>query len=1827
MLSVPVLIMSASKNISQWQLGDDCVFTRKPCGQMRKDLKFVRDHPFYDEWQDWKSIVQRYYSPFIKECCECINRGIRNTTSDNDPVASYIADEVYWKSCTMWDEMVNQEIPIDLVYKAYQPVCDFYMNRNCECSTTYVSSPTHSDCESTVWHYRGHLLAFMWTYVSMKQPRKFLRKYYSRLQKVILSLPFKYLKNFDIRLIVEPPKFKGLGRNLLRELYDRGYFDAFRAIDFADKLEFYKHQIRQQGGNVVFPSQCYRENNLFVPGLIDLGVDICSKLSFSQLMDYFNPKEQGYFDSRHAHDVSDETINKFRNMLAESQASFFEGLKDTIMSSGKQLFVMFATATTISLLAKAAIDISIKIILKLLHWMYMFICGTDNMQQIEKSYLVCEQSGDEEDITIPFLPSMYLNYVISPPKNLLKQIWSSPETDKIMRRIGYLGDTKIDRGIERMINWVREVIRKIDKWFSTNFLGLLGLNAISSDSCEVLEWYEKVDEQCQQYFRGEMIWSDASFNVIYGLYTKGLDFTRQPAYYQQKYAIYDIVRKLGNILNEFKSKGISAQKIRNPPVTIYLYGGTGVGKSSITYPISAEILAGIFQREGNKTDLKKYWDSMIYMRAPEQEYWDGYQNQMVTVFDDFSQQRDVEANPNVELFEIIRSANCFPYPLHMASIEQKATTTFTSKIIIASSNLQRPQVTSLNFPDALRRRFDICVQVDRQFNGHTDKFDPSLYVLTEYNMVTGNVIGTLTYQQLIDKCVSAYFKRKNYVHTMEDYIVNRLDELMKPKSEDSGCQTDLSYNASQEEIDRGIINYCDYIDPNANASKNIRQQGPPIVDFYDCREPTPDDDFEVDFSQKNYISDAQDYIEAYRTTAKSCFEDLREQLLKFSKVVPKIQDWWERFRIKHWYVVKASMYIGVVIAGLMFLKTFMSLKNLFSRDDRKQRKSSFEHLKNHLEAKFTKHEGYNPPVVKSVRVEGYNQPLVKTAKFEGKDEVDKKIAMEGYNPAILRAKVEAETEFQYVKAGGYATAEGVKDLNADEIMMKCIRTNLYKMYESTCGQAIGHTMFLVGQICVMPRHFISGFESSLRNDPDASVHFEAVLLNRSFQMKIYDLLKNIKPFESPDENDGPVSSRDLIVVRIPTAINHTDASKWFCERNALSRTDCTDVMLPTLMKYRIPDRPCVIVRYAVGRSSLKRIDELPVSKDDGIVVRYVRDCWEYRLDTRATECGAPLVVRNTQINSGKICGIHIAGIEGTGQGYSTPIYYEDVVKMINMFGGIATVRQVIQLTPNEYPKEQCQIPEDAEFVRIGALSNPIAQVSKSKIIPSPIYGKIREPVTKPCVLNKTIINGEEFNPRTYRLGRLGNVTKPIDQDLVIASRDALLDEISSVIERSEDIINDNVKAVYSFEEAVLGIPGEEYISSIKRDTSAGFPFVTMKSFTRKDMFGNGQEYDLSSEQCQILRRRVDKIIENAKQGIALDHYFIDTLKDERKPIHKAHKTRLFSAGPIDYLIACKMYFNGVVALLSKSRNKCHVSVGTNVYSRDWDVIVKTLQSKSKKMVAGDFEGFDASQLRELLEACIEILIQLSVKHLGATEEDVKIMRTLAVSLLCSFHICGREIYQWTHSLPSGHYLTAIINSIFVNLVFGCIWQLAKNKRRASYRVARLFWKLCGITAYGDDHIVSIPESHLKNFNQETIPKLMSMLGLSYTMEDKDREIDVLSRPIEEITFLKRGFVYDEKLNQWIAPLDMNTILEFPMWNRSPCPDQNAETIVLLDKALEELSLHDRYTWRQWAPRLQELERKMGHHTLLKYQDDARLVCLGYLGKEEVDSMMELDFSN
>ena len=78
-------------------------------------------------------------------------------------------------------------------------------------------------------------------------------------------------------------------------------------------------------------------------------------------------------------------------------------------------------------------------------------------------------------------------------------------------------------------------------------------------------------------------------------------------------------------------------------------------------------------------------------------------------------------------------------------------------------------------------------------------------------------------------------------------------------------------------------------------------------------------------------------------------------------------------------------------------------------------------------------------------------------------------------------------------------------------------------------------------------------------------------------------------------------------------------------------------------------------------------------------------------------------------------------------------------------------------------------------------------------------------------------------------------------------------------------------------------------------------------------------------------------------------------------------------------------------------------------------------------------------------------------------------------------------------------------------------------------------------------------------------------------------------------------------NDWICPLSLDTILEFPMWVHK-CPDPKTQTIIELETAIKELSLHTTQEWNDWFPLLEKNAQVLGHYTSFKEQFIVRRLC-------------------
>lgn len=187
---------------------------------------------------------------------------------------------------------------------------------------------------------------------------------------------------------------------------------------------------------------------------------------------------------------------------------------------------------------------------------------------------------------------------------------------------------------------------------------------------------------------------------------KKLDLLRIPM--TERTRLQRAMMILSNFRSIVASNGAEGASMRMAPPVIMLMGDTGSGKSTILWPFFADILARM-----GVTDARDMHESVYFRYANgASKFWDGYHSRSrICVIDDIFTRRDTEANPNEEVEEAIRMSNNAYWQLPMASLGDKGSTFFNSKVLFWTSNRADYSFQSITNPEAVVNRIKLKFRV------------------------------------------------------------------------------------------------------------------------------------------------------------------------------------------------------------------------------------------------------------------------------------------------------------------------------------------------------------------------------------------------------------------------------------------------------------------------------------------------------------------------------------------------------------------------------------------------------------------------------------------------------------------------------------------------------------------------------------------------------------------------------------------------------------------------------------------------------------------------------------------------------------------------------------------------------------------------------------------------------------------------------------------------------------------------------------------------------------------------------------------------------------
>lgn len=729
-----------------------------------------------------------------------------------------------------------------------------------------------------------------------------------------------------------------------------------------------------------------------------------------------------------------------------------------------------------------------------------------------------------------------------------------------------------------------------------------------------------------------------------------------------------------------------------------------------------------------------------------------------------------------------------------------------------------------------------------------------------------------------------------------------------------------------------------------------------------------------------------------------------------------------------------------------------------------------------------------------------------------------------------------------------------------QIENSVLRRNFYVLQSVQTGRRHGHALAICGQKFILNAHYFDTYRTNY-GEAHTNIRFVPIVSwmakNElgSVEVDVQKLLQN--------EPTAQMRKHDLWIVDLGQICRpHRDIVSLFVEKQYLQN-----------FKENMPYRFCRLSDDHTSMQRISGVSQISQVSCDGAPLVTVGV--PYEVPTVKGDCGSILFLGEDS-NHGNIIGFHVAG-NGIA-GFASLVTREVLLEHL---GDTYECQSNIQL----YDPLFCKLEHEVEVfdnglleaynqdigyaIRVerntlyyllghyqfGCLTPAVNIARKSKLKTSTFNGCFKIPyehLRYPAIMHSV----DGLDPYDIALERYSTPDSSCDSrivDYAVKDYQKLLLDLSR-----------STTMVYTFETAISGIEGDKYFNSLNRKTSPGFPwskFATKPG--KKSYFGGEGEYTFDSNECILLRQRVEHVLRSAKCGIRSLHLYSDSLKDELRSLDKIRKlsTRLISGAPLDYVICVRMYFGDFCRQFMHNRIYNGSAVGINPYGDEWGDLANYLLEHGDNMIAGDFSRFDSSQTAQILFAILGIINA----WYGDDPEGSKIRGILWQDLVFSRHIHNNDIVEFTHCLPSGHPLTSVVNTMYVNLLIRGCWYL-----RHEFIHVPDFLSNIRVVAYGDDHVIGLSDYASTIFSYQTLESDMRVMGAFYTDEAKNDIGQVAPhKRIRECTFLKRAFKCTDR---WYAPLDLHVLLQIAYWYRKG-PNVLQRQLDNIDTMFRELSLH------------------------------------------------------
>lgn len=400
-------------------------------------------------------------------------------------------------------------------------------------------------------------------------------------------------------------------------------------------------------------------------------------------------------------------------------------------------------------------------------------------------------------------------------------------------------------------------------------------------------------------------------------------------------------------------------------------------------------------------------------------------------------------------------------------------------------------------------------------------------------------------------------------------------------------------------------------------------------------------------------------------------------------------------------------------------------------------------------------------------------------------------------------------------------------------------------------------------------------------------------------------------------------------------------------------------------------------------------------------------------------------------------------------------------------------------------------------------------------------------------------------------------------------------------------------------EAVLGIPGS-VIQAMDLSTSFGPPYGGPKS---KHMMRTLEGEVFFSDTTDRMLLEIEDILAREAVPVPVGKW---TLKDE--PIKTGKKPRTFIVFPAAFNMKAKQDLAVIQAIMRAFPDFFECAVGINMSSAEATHEIRMLFKIGEHAILIELDGRKMDLSIKEFHWELSGMIDYSIAHVAGLDKHRVRVWTIAQKHTL-YEVKGDFFFKPRN--PSGGPSTVYENSKNISVGDRYAWYARRRDCEPTFSecaatvVSRWladflnnpiprrdvfdfdYRKNNSLRTYGDDllkaTIAGLDPNYARYMREEW----------GIVMTDAQKTDNIVPKKIEEVTFLKRNFVWDEELGRYLTPLDKRSLARTLLFKKDSTLSDSDYAAVSITEVLREIALHGEEEYEFIRERLLQVAEVVG----------------------------------